>query len=255
MEIIYDILDWVYLHFPTVFIIGGCVFFLFHIIREIKEIFIDKGNENESLGTKLKYFIFFWLKRKEKIKDNVIYSDEERKEVIETLKKHNFFQEINLIKMETIPSLNFGDIRKNEVFRDIIRIYVDTIELSVIKILETYHLDKMKTNELNKLFTEKIDENTILIYSKMRTRLGNDLYNLVIEDPVMGFRTKNSIFREIFIRGVLNMSAQHMSMYGYDNYRRSTEILTSMYISLQVIVKNFGQVFKDFNGELNKYLK
>jgi hypothetical protein len=71
---------------------------------------------------------------------------------------------------------------------------------------------------------------------------------------VKGFKAKNSIFREIFINGVLYMSVQHMSVYNYNNYERATEIFTSMYISLQTIVKNFEQVFKEFNGELNKYL-
>jgi len=257
-EFFWAALNWLYLNFPKLFLSFGGIAFILYIIKEIKEIFVDRGVEEESFGIKIKYFFFFWLKKSKKFKHpdphNIIYDDEDRKNAISTLKKHNFFQEINLIKNNKIISMNFGSKRKNEILKDVIWIYVDVIGENVLNIIKNYQLDKMKTDEINDLFSKEINNTSIQIYSKIRTKIGDDLYNMIIEDPNKGFKVENSIFREIFINGVLNMSVQHMSVYGYDNYERATDILTSMYISLQIIVKNFEKVFKNFNGELDKYL-
>jgi len=249
-------INWLYLNYPSIFISFGVFAAILYVIKQIKETFVDKGNESESFGEKIKNFIIFWKKNNKQYEQkNVIYSEEERKIAIDKLKIHNFFQEINNIKNIKIPNMNFGNRRKNEILREVIRIYVDTIEEYVFNAIDNYQLDKLKTNELNDLFSKMIDKATNEIYFKIRNLLGNDMYNLIIEDQKRGFKIENSIFRDVFVNGILNMSVQHMSVYGYDNYERVTDILTSMYISLQVIVKNFEKVFKNFNGELDIYLK
>jgi hypothetical protein len=251
--------EWLLRTYPVMlYTIGGIIVFLY-IIKEFKVTFIDKGGEKTSLGYKIKHFFLFWLKAEQKTlmteeKKHIVLSDEERKKLITRLENHNFFQQVNLIKNNVIPSMNFGDIRKNQVLKDVIKIYVESIEEGSLFIIRNYKLDLLSNNELNEILSKEIEKISTNIYSKLRNRLGDILYNKIIEDPVKGFKAKNSIFREIFVSGVLYMSVQHMSVYNYNNYERATEIFTSMYISLQTIVKNFEQVFKEFNGELNKYL-
>lgn len=251
--------EWLIRTYPTMLYTVGSIIVLLYIIKEFKITFIDKGSEKTSLGYKIKHFFIFWMKDEQKTieieeKQHVILTDDERKKFIIKLENHNFFQQVNLIKSNVIPSMNFGDIRKNQVLRDVIKIYVETIEEGSLFIIRNYKIDLMSNNELNDILSKEIEKITTNIYSKLRNRLGNDLYDKIIEDPKKGFKVKNSIFREIFINGVLYMSVQHMSVYNYNNYERATEIFTSMYISLQTIVKNFELVFKEFNGELNKYL-
>lgn len=153
-----------------------------------------------------------------------------------------------------IPTIEFGSQKKNVVLRDVILIYVETIEEHTSEFIKTHRIDELNTQQLNDLLIKEIVKVNFEIYSKMRIRLGELLYLKIIEDPVKGFRVRNAIFKEIFVNGVLLMSSQSMSVYQYDNYKRASEILTSMYISLQVIVRNFEKVFKDYNGELDQYL-
>lgn len=247
--------NWLFTNYPIIFVIFVCCIISLYIIKQIKEIFLDKGGEEESLGIKLKYFFFFWLKRSKKInKDNVIYSDENRKKMIEELKKNNLFQQINIMMNTSIPFMNFGSQRKNEVLRDVIKIYIEILRDGILSVINNYQLDKMNTEELNNLFSDVIEKTSDRIYSKIRTKLGEPLYNLIIEDPKRGFKAQNSILRDVLIESVLIMSAQHMSVYNHDNYDRALVILSMIYISLKRIVTNFEKVFKEFNGELNKYL-
>jgi len=245
-------------YFPiTVIIVIGIIYSFLKLLREFKEIFLDKGKEEENLFTKLKYLFCFWLKRKKKIFEpkHIQYSNEERERIIDKLLIHNFFISINNIKLLQIPNMRFGSTKKNKILRDVIRIYVETVEKYAINILKNYKLDELETSRLNEILLHEIESTDFEIYQKMRMSLGEDLYNTIIEDPVRGFKVRNSIFKEIFINGVTLISSQAMSVYNYDNYERASEILTSMYVSLNVIVKNFEKVFKEFNGELDQYLK
>lgn len=256
-DFIKPIVEFLIKDYPALILTLGVLYIILLFLKELKIIFVNKDGEKESLFVKIKnYLISLLKKRKLKIvnPEHIVYTDEMRKERKDKLEIHNFFQQVNNMK-NSIPSMNFGSIRKNEIFRDVIMIYVETISNDVLNIIKNNNFDELKTNEMNKLFSDGITTCTNHIYSNMRTRLGEPLYNKLIEDPVKGFRAKNAIFRDVFINGVLYMSNQHMSVYNYDNYERATEILTSMYISLQVIVKNFEQVFKDYNGELDQYLK
>lgn len=235
--------------------LSPAITYAFFVFREIKEIFFDKDSEGESFGVQLKYVIFPWIrKRKKKIKtpESVEYTDEERNEVISNLLIHNFFQIVSSMK-NNIPNMEFGHLKKSQVLRDVIRIYIETIEKHTMDLIKKNKLDELSTLQLNQLLMDEIGVIDFEIYSKMRNRLGDELYFKLIEDPVKGFKVRNSIFKEIFVNGVLLMSSQSMSMYGYDNYKRASEILTSMYISLQTIVRTFEKVFRDYNGELDKY--
>lgn len=245
-------------NYPTILIILGGIIVFLYIIKEIKDIFFSRDSSGITFGTNLKYFFFFWLKKEkrlERIKEpkNMSYTKEGREKMISKLFVHNFFQSTCNMK-RNIEHMDFGSFEKNIVLRDIIKIYVETIEKYAKYFLENYNLDEFNTRKLNELLLHEIERAQSEIYSKMRYKLGNDLYNKLIEDPIRGFKTKNAIFKEIFINGVMLISSQAMSVYNYDNYERASEILTSMYISLQVIVKNFESVFKNYNGELDAYL-
>jgi hypothetical protein len=228
-----------------------------HVVREIKEVFFDdEHHTKESFMIKMKYFMFPWIKReKRKIIEpkNIKYTDEERAKVVSNLLIHNFFQSVAMIRIR-IQTMDFGYPKKTETLRDIIKIYVNVIEKSATNIIRNYKLDELDTAKLNEILVQEIDKANFEIYSKMRTRLGDALYTKLIEDPIKGFKARNDIFKEVFVNGVLLISTQAMSVYHYDNYERASEVLTSMYVSLNVIVKNFEKVFKDYNGELDQYL-
>jgi hypothetical protein len=246
--------DWLSKNYPVLLSIIGFIIVFLYILKEIKEIFFIRLHDDETFGKKIYHWIFFWRKRKKVIEPkNIHYSDSDREKIVSKLLIHNFFQAVNNIKTR-IPSMDFGDPKKNEVLRDVIRIYVETIEKYACCLIKNYKLDDLNTQQLNKILVEEIEKATYEIYAKMKNKLGDILYQKLIEDPVKGFRARNSIFREIFINGVLLISSQAMSVYNYDNYERASEILTSMYISLQVIVNNFEKVFKDHNGELDELL-
>lgn len=249
--------DWLAKDYPALLTIIGFTIIFLYIIKELKSIFfMHRHDDNETYGERLRRFIFFWRRKKRKVIEpkNVHYSDEDREKVKSKLLIHNFFQSINDIKTR-IPSMDFGYPRKNEVLRNVIKIYVETIEKYAACIIKNYKLDELSTQQLNDILVQEIEKISYEIFSKMKSQLGDDLYNKLIEDPVKGFRFRNTIFREIFINGVLLISSQSMSVYNYDNYERASELLTSMYVSLQVIVRNFEKVFKDYNGELDKYFK
>jgi hypothetical protein len=251
-----EIAKWLIQSYPLLLTIVGFVIIFLYIIKEVKIIFFMKGTEDETFGKKILKFLMFWRNWKKgntTEPKNVHYTDEERERVVNKLLIHNLFIAINNMKTQ-IPSMEFGYQRKSEVLRSIIKTYIETIEKYANHVLKSNKLDELTTNQLNELLIGEIDRAHYEIYSKMKTNLGDALYQKIIEDPVKGFKVRNNIFREVFVNGILLISSQAMSVYNYDNYERASEILTSMYISLQVIVRNFEKVFKDYNGELDKYL-
>jgi len=248
-----DILKWFGILAPS-------ITYLFFILREIKEIFFDKDSSGDSFITNIKYIFLPGTRKREKNEyhslhepPNVKYSDCERQLIISELLVHNFFISVNNIK-NNIPNMEFGHPKKGIILKDVIKIYVETIENHSADFLKRNKLDELNTQQLNQLLLEEIPKIEYEIYSKMRNRLGDSLYYLLIDHPYKGFKVKNSIFKEIFISGVLTLSSQSMAVYKYDNYKRISEMLTSMYISLQTIVKTFEKVFKDYNGDLDKFL-
>ena len=254
-DVISEIFQWLFKSYPAIITAVGAIIICLYILGQIKDVFYKEGDE-ESFATKMKYFFFFWLKRKKKKvvePKPVHYTDEDRQKVVDKLLIHNFFLAVSNIRNQ-IPSMDFGHQKKSEALRDVIKIYVDTIEKYASTILKNYKLDELSMSKLNEILISEIDKATYEIYNRMKDRLGEALYIKLIEDPVKGFKARNAIFREIFVNGVLLISTQAMSVYNYDNYERASEILTSMYVALQVIVKNFEKVFKDYNGELDKYL-
>lgn len=249
-----EVIKWMIRNYPTLLIVIGSIIVFLYILKEIKDVFFSIDSKGDTFGTKLFYFFFFWVKRKTRVTEpeHVKYSDDEREKVVSKLLVHNFFQSIHLIKRQ-IPFMEFGLPKKSQVLREVIEIYVDTVEKYSSDVLKNYKLDELKTSKLNDILLSEIDKASYEIYSKMKIKLGDVLYIKLIEDPTRGFRSRNAIFREVFVNGVTLISSQSMSVYNYDNYERASEILTSMYVSMNVIVKNFEKVFKEYNGELDKY--
>lgn len=256
-ELIKEVASWLFKNYPEVIIALVILAIFLYFFKEIKIIFFTREPDGETTAVKIKHFFFPWTKKKKKKKveepKNVTYSEEERTEAVSRLLIHNFFISVSNIRNE-IPLMDFGYEKKSAALRDVIKIYVDTIEKYSANVIKNYKLDELSTTKLNEILTGEITKIEYEIYGKMKERLGDALYYKIIEDPIKGFKTRNAIFKEIFINGVLLISSQSMSVYHYDNYERASEILTSMYISLQTIVKNFEKVFKDYNGELDKYL-
>lgn len=238
-------------------LLGTAIAYFFFFIREMKEIFFDKDDSGETFMVKLKRAILLSKSRKINVDEpsTIKYTDEQRKKVIDGLLIHNFFISIYKLKNE-LPNVDFGgSVRKNQVLREIILLYIETLEKHTIDFIKGNNLDELTTNELNAKLQAEIKIVDYEIYYKLRERLGDAVYNKVIDDPIRGFKEKNGFLREILLDGVLSITTQSMSAYGYDNYKRASEALTSMYISIKVIVKNFEKVFKDFNGELEKLLE
>lgn len=239
--------------YPSVLISIAILAIILYLLKDIKEIFFNKDSSGETFWQKIQYYTRIRMKRKVKDPGNVKYNDSEREEAVQKLLIHNFFLSVSAFRSQ-IPNMDFGYPKKSEVLRDVILIYITTIEKYTHDFITSHNIDELSTSKLNEMLAIEIGKVSYEIYGKMKERLGDALYNKLIEDPVRGFKVKNSIFKEIFINGVLLISSQAMSVYHYDNYERASEILTSMYVSLQVIVKNFEKVFKDYNGELDKYL-
>lgn len=253
-NIINEFIKWLILNYPIFFLSTGVIFIILLILKEIKEVFFSTDSDGQRFGSYLYHVIFFWTPRKKRKMESkhIQYSNSEREKIVNELLIHNFFVSINTIKIQ-IPSMEFGNQMKSDALRDIIKIYVETVEKYTMNVLKNYKLDELETSKLNEIFLSEIEKAGFELYSKMKYRLGDELYYKIIEDPVKGFKSRNSIFREVFINGIALMSSQAMSVYDYDNYNRASEILTSMYISLNLIVKNFYKTFKDYNGELDKY--
>lgn len=238
-------------------LIGPAIVYFFFFVREIKEIFFDKDDNGETFGVKLKRAVFLSGERKTKVSEprTIKYSDDERKIAIDNLLIHNFFICVSKFRNE-LPNMEFsGSIKKNKILREVILLYIETIEEHASDFIKENKLDELTTLELNEKLKFQIKIIDHEIYSKLRERLSEDVYSMIIDHPVKGFRARNGFLREILIDGVLSITTQSMSVYGYDNYKRVSEALTSMYISVLVIVRNFEKVFKDFNGELENLLE
>lgn len=253
-ELIKPLIEWMLTNYKNIFIFISIIIFILYIFKQIKEIFSDPDSNGVSFGEKIKKFLNIKNKNEKKNEpSHVQYTDDERKKIIKKLQMHNFFV-LSCNLKNNLNNVDFGNFKKNQILRDIIKIYIDTIEKHTKDFIKNNKLDLMDTYEINELLKKEIELIDYDIYIKYKNRLGDDLYNLIIDHPEKGFKTRNSTFREIFINGIISISSQSLSVYDYDNYERASEILTSMYISLNVIVKNFEKVFKDFNGELDKYL-
>jgi hypothetical protein len=249
--------------FKWIGIIGTVITYSFYLLREIKEIFFDADHSGETFSVKIKKALLLTNTRKGKIKhkepsresDTIEYSCSERQSITNRLLIHNFFVKIDRLRNE-LPTIDFcGSVRKNIVLREIILIYLCTIEKHAKDFIKNNKLDELDTNELNDKLMSEVKSVEFDIYEKLKEKLGPAVYNRVVEDPTRGFKSRNSIYKEALLDGVMSISKQDMSYYGYDNYRRASEVLTSMYSTIGVIVKNFERVFKDFNGELEKLLE
>ena len=219
-NIVNELIKWLLINFPVVLIILVPIIVALYILKEIKEIFFTSDNEGETFGVKLKRFIMPWTRKKGKIKEpsNIKYSDDERIEIISKLLIHNFFQAVSIMKTN-IPTIEFGSQKKNLILRDVILIYVETIEEHVSDFIKNRRIDELNTQQFNEIMIKEIIKIEFEIYSKMRSRLGEILHLKLIEDPVKGFKVRNAIFKEIFVNSVLLMSSQSMSVYQYDNYK------------------------------------
>jgi len=228
-------------------------------LKIMKEIFYDKDADQISYGKWIKSLFY---KRKtdvnkdgeKKLNDIIVYSDEDRESLIKNLENDDFFQEIKKCKLGHISAIDFGSPDKNVVFTNIMKIYVETIEEAVLRILRENKLDKLTTTELNDLLSREIDIYSKNIYEKIKVSLGDKLYKLLIESK-KGFKIKNSDCREILIDSILTISNQSPDKYDYDNYDKAHYILTSMCAVLKVSMKNFERLFKDFNGDMEEIMK
>lgn len=250
-----EFLDWIWQNIPRYISIPllGTTVILF-TLQILKDIFNINFRE----------FIFSFGKRKKpqvkeeekKVSPNsiIIHSEKERKIIREELENDDFFQELNKFKLGHMRSMDFGSKKKNEVLRELIYIYMNTIEEFAMRMLKEHDLDRLNTSELVSLFSREINICNDVIYDTMRKNLGQKLYDLLVESE-KGFKIKNNDCREILIDGILSISAQSPDKYHNDNYDKAKYILTSMTAVLKVSVRNFEKVFRDFNGELDELLK
>lgn len=250
-NIIESVITWLSINYPNLILILAIIIVSLYILKQIKEIMLDSKDGDINLLNKI-INLFKKNKKKPKTK-HVYYKDYEREEIVSELLMHKFFQNVINMKRD-VCGMDFGNVKKNLIFRDLIKIYIESIEKHTIGILKNYKLDELNTPQLNNLIQNEVELISNDIYTKLRERLGNDVYNMVIDDPYKGFRIRNARYREIFIRNIVDLSSQSMDVYDYDNYERAREMLTAMSISLQVIVTNFESTFKDFNGELDKII-
>ena len=186
----------------------------------------------------LKNFIEFFKLPKEK---NQIYHD---------VVNHNLMKEIKLIK-SNLQLLNFGDKERNKIFSFILNTQMDYTKKYALEIVNTYNINELDEKRftilMSEMWTNIISDTNI----KLNLELGNDIYNVVITDPVKGIKNWTK-----------NMNKQTWSTidefcsndYLKTNHAKFLFILTTMSTSLTIIFNGIEERFNGFNGELTELL-
>lgn len=246
-----------YIYIPILSIIGFLA-----IIRIIKVDFYNAENRDETFWEYLTCTFWRFAKRKKTIdkklvkavkKNTYSMSDNDRDERKKELLLNDFFVSCNKYISSDIPSLNFGDEKRNEVLRKMLIILVETMMDCAKNVIKNTDFDKLETGEIMESFNKAMFNYDSKIRKNLISYMGEDLYVLLYESP-NGFKEKTRASR-VFMMDAINTFPRQSSKRIKDNYEKVENVLSIMDSALHYAVINYENVFRSFNGQLTQLLK
>jgi len=237
-----------YIYIPILSLLGIAV-----ILRIIKTDFYNSKERDETFweymtGT-------FWRLKRKKDKKNIKkdFDDIERENRKNELLSNDFFVSCNKYISVDIPSLDFGDEKRNEVLKRLFTIFIETFKESAKNTIKNTDFDRLSNDDI----MLKFDESIFMFDSKLRKNLidylGEKLYDLLYDSP-NGFREQVKPAR-VFMMDAINTFPCQKSKKIKDNYEKVENVLSAMDSSLHVAFIIYEKAFRSFNGKLTELLK
>lgn len=184
-----------------------------------------------------------WFERDQKISNN----DEEIKN---KLLNHRLLSEIKEIKIK-LESLNFGDKYRDYIFKTILRSQVDST-LKCIKKTIQLDIDSMSDDEfrttVSNMVIDIINESSEILIKK----LGMEIYELVIMDPVKGMRAWTRNIDQMTWKLVDDVVTYAPLP---KNHQKLYFVFTSINSSLSYVIQGIESRFRNINGDLSKMIE
>lgn len=171
-------------------------------------------------------------------------------ELTERIKNHRLMIEINEIKFN-INNSDFGDKDRNDIFRSIISIHINSVKKNIDKLVDTYDIDELDENKFVRVITGMISDIVNDVNSGIKDKFGKEIFDLVMMEPGRGVRTWSKNIDKNTWRLIDEFCTVNYIKY---NHQRLLFILTAISTSLNIVFNGMEARFKDFNGELTELI-
>jgi len=176
---------------------------------------------------------------------------EKAKERIVILRDHSIFSQMNFWQCFKINNLDFGDIKRNELFRSIVTVHMVTIEKYLKELSENSILKDITKIEYKKhilkMFFDIIKESN----HSLEHELKQDIYDLVIASD-KGFNQWNEEMI-IYTKNLIEMICD--SDFYRNNDERTWTLFNTYQSYLDSTILVVEKTFYKFNGDLTELLK
>lgn len=173
-----------------------------------------------------------------------------KKEIIEETENHILMNLIKKIESD-LYSMNFGSTFKNRIFKSILKYRMDNIKKCIHDLVNNYDIDSLDKDKFKKVIYEMFSNIINETNKQLKLDFGNEIYDLVILDPIKGFKKWdefNNEYEWILVDEICNTNIQF-------NHIKLNFILTAKFTSLSIIYGSIENRFLDFNGDLDKLIK
>ncbi len=166
----------------------------------------------------------------------------------EQLKNHQIFSRFEYWNTTKIYSLQFGDVRRNALFRKMLAIKFDIIKEKTIDLVSKEDLEKMSMQEFESYVMNNLSTMIRLYNKSFKEEFSKDIYEYVI-DGEKGFNQwhiQTITYSQSLIQSICNSSI-------YDNnVEKLWAILNTHQSALDATLLSVEKTFKSFNGALDK---
>lgn len=177
-----------------------------------------------------------------------------KEEIINMVINHDLMILIKRIDIE-IETINFGDPIKNKLFKKVLKIYTETIKENFVDFAKKYDIDELPQNEFKKLLFDELNNIIEITNKKLKLELGNEIYYLIILEPIKGFRKWEESNSKLEWGLLKNIEWEKYLEYMYFNHKLLYFIMQTKYVTLEVLFNGYEKRFSNFNGELDKLIK
>ena len=168
----------------------------------------------------------------------------------DNLVNHNIFQQLYFWDSTRVESLQFGDEKRNKIFRKILHIQIDNTRNMANRLVSDSQIDKYDEIKFESIIMRGFNELLHLNMERMKEEFSPEIYSLVITGP-KGFCSWNEVNTN-YSRNILQ------SVCSSRIYENNTEkvwvILNSYQSSVDAIILSVEKTFDSFNGELSKII-
>jgi hypothetical protein len=168
------------------------------------------------------------------------------------LKEHKLFQEVKYLQYK-INLIQLGEIKKTEVFKNLLLMKYKSIVKHSHILLETKGIYDLSGNQLYALIVKNMIEIVDEYNNDFKLKYGEEMYALVMLDNDKGF---NNIHQKTieFIKNAIEetFESKHVK---YTNADKLDFLFDLYYIAMKLAMSDVEKVYRNFNGDLNILLE